>query len=111
MRIVLIFFYITTMLSCKNEQTYYHGIIFNEKQIPLSRVIITDGVQSTFSNNNGYFKLYRNPNFLSELTFSKEGFETRIMKTVGTQHGESIRYKFLNMKADTLHLKKITLPN
>jgi len=108
-KIVLLHILLFTLFSCKKKQPYYHGIILNNDIIPISGVTVTDSLQSTISNEKGYFILYRSPTFISDLTFSKIGYETRTVKTVGTRGG--IKYKFLNKKEDTLILKKITLPN
>ncbi len=98
------------MVSCKTKQDYYHGIIFDEHQKPLSGVIVTDSIQFTISDEKGCFRLNKNPNLISNLTFSKEGFKTTTIKTVGTQSGEFVKYRFLNKVMDTLVLKKKNLP-
>lgn len=96
------------ILSCNKKQTYYHGLILDENQIPISNVTIKEnnGLQSTISNKDGYFKLYRNPDIIYNLIFSKKGYQTEKIKTVWSQSGETVEYTFLNIKTDTIVLKQ-----
>lgn len=54
---------------------------------------------------DGYFKLYRNLNFIYSLIFSKKGYQIKKIETVWSQSGETVEYTFLNKKTDTIILK------
>lgn len=105
--IFLLNLFLIITISCKEKQNYYHGTVFDQNQKPLSGVKVTDSLQSSISNEKGYFKLNKNPNIVSKLSFSKSGYKTRTIETVGSQSGEILEYRFLNEKPDTLFLKRI----
>ena len=94
--------------NCKQSQEFYHGYVYYNNK-PVSNVFIKEDVlnssKNTKTDSTGFFKLQKKPSHLSNLIFTKDGFKTDTIKTVWSQHGEKIRYTFLNTKFDTLVLR------
>ncbi|WP_428740509.1 hypothetical protein [Tenacibaculum sp.] len=59
MRKLLFIFFIALLLSCKEKILFYHGVILDENNKPLSNVKVKelDFNNSTLSDSKGYFKL------------------------------------------------------
>jgi len=109
MRKPLFIFFMALVLSCKEKSSFYHGVVVNENNLPIPNVTVKKMNQrplSTITDSTGYFILYKNPDWLFDLSFSKEGYKTKIVRTVWTHSGEVVGYTFLNKKADTITLKK-----
>ena len=108
MRKFLFIFFIALSLSCKEKRLFYHGVVLDENNRPLPNVKVKelDFNNSTLSDSKGYFKLKKDINFISKLSFSKKGYKTKIVRTVWTHSGEVVGYTFLNKKADTVILQK-----
>ncbi|WP_047789063.1 carboxypeptidase-like regulatory domain-containing protein [Tenacibaculum mesophilum] len=108
MRKLLFIFFIALSLSCKEKRLFYHGVVLDENNRPLPNIEVKelDFNNSTLSDSKGYFKLKKDINFISKLSFSKKGYKTKIVRTVWTHSGEVVGYTFLNKKADTITLKK-----
>ena len=108
-KIVIVSILLALCFSCNNQATYYHGYVLDDEMKPIYNVkVIEDSGAplSTITDSTGYFRLYKNPDWLSNLIFLKEGYVTDTIRTVWTQSGEIIEYTFLNQKADTVRLKK-----
>ena len=102
------------LYSCNDQPKYYHGYVLDRKMKPISNVKVIENNKiplSTITDSTGYFRLNKNPDWLSNLIFLKEGYITDTVRTVWSKHGEKIEYTFLNQNADTVLLRKVTLPN
>ena len=98
------------IISCKKNTTYYHGVVVDENYKPISNVIIKEifkNSQSEISDRNGYFKLHKTPNVISDLVFSKRGYIKDTVSTVWFQYGEVEETRFINKTLDTIVLKKL----
>ena len=105
---IYIFIFII-IVSCKKKINYYHGVVVDESFMPVANVIVKEVFrypQFAISKENGYFKLDRSTNVVSDLIFTKKGYIADTVKTVLDQYGEKIEYRFLNKKSDTIVLKK-----
>lgn len=115
MRRTLFIIFISSLLilcfSCKSKkQNFYHGYVYNgNKNKPLQNVFVRESFKSNFlstkTDSSGYFKIINNSESIGELIFSCDGFKTDTIGTVWTQHGESLKYLFLNKVTDTVFLK------
>ena len=103
------------VVSCDEKSlNYYHGVVVDNNSIPISNVLVKTEylkTEPTITNENGYFKLVKSPNTLTSLIFYKEGYLTDTISSVYSHGGETLDYRFINKKIDTVPLKKITLPN
>jgi len=94
--------------TCKQSREFYHGYVYYNNK-PVSNVLIKEDVlnstKNTETDSTGFFKLPKDPNSVSSLIFIKERFKVDTVKTVWSQHGEKLKYTFLNKKFDTLVLK------
>lgn len=109
MKILFIISLAISLFSCEEKSKHYLGVVIDQNLKPLSNVKITLDNNSkvfTLSNEEGFFKLKKDPELLSHLIFSKEGYKIDTVKTIWTQNGEQEEYLFLNNKTDTLVLKK-----
>ncbi len=97
--------FIILLYSCKPSQEFYDGYVYYDKK-PVGNVMVKenriDKNINTKTDSTGYFILPKNSNSLSDLVFIKDGVNIDTVKTVWTQHGEKIKYTFLNKKKDTL---------
>lgn len=110
MRILILISLMICLFSCEESPKHYHGIIVDQNLKPLSNVKIkleNNPIVFTSSNKDGFFKLKKDPDLLSNLIFSKKGYKIDTVKTVWIQSGEQEEYIFLNKEVDTIVLKKI----
>jgi hypothetical protein len=81
-----------------------------ETKSPLKNVLVKENLRinpkSTYTKTNGYFKIENDTEFLADLVFISTGFKQDTVVTVWSQHGESLKYKFVTSKLDTIYLKK-----
>lgn len=64
MKILISLSLIICLFSCKEKPIHYQGVVVDQNSQPLSNVKIrlrNEANVSTNSNNNGYFKLKKNP--------------------------------------------------
>ena len=110
----IIFFLMFLILNgCKSSPTIYKGYVYHENK-PLVNVSVIkeyakDRKDSTLTDSTGYFELQKEPNSLVSLIFIKEHFRSETIPSVWTQHGEKVKYTFLNKVFDTVRLKKSTV--
>ncbi|MFH6602334.1 carboxypeptidase-like regulatory domain-containing protein [Maribacter algicola] len=102
---VLIF----VLLSCgQKTNDFYQGVVLDENNIPLENVTVFEEYveeNSTKTDNKGYFKLNRTPNWILSLVFVKEGYKTDTIPTVWA-HGEQVNYQFIKNDTTQVRLKK-----
>lgn len=102
---ILIFF------GCTSKENFYHGYVYDaETKHPLKNVLVKENLdsnpKSTYTSANGYFKIENNTEFIADLVFIIDDFKKDTVVTVWSQHGETLRYKFLTSKSDTIYLEK-----
>ena len=112
MKTLILIAFILMAISCKVKPKFYSGYVyFNEK--PLQGVIVKKDNQKlsdmTQTDSIGFFKLHKEPNSIYSLIFKKKGFTTDTIPSVWSQHGEKIKYTFLNKYPDTINLQKNNL--
>ncbi len=98
--VFLVFF-----LSCKSNNHFYSGYLYYENK-PLEKAIVyeKDSIKnSTTTDNEGYFYLHKNKEWISDLVVKYKNYSDTI-RTVGKQGGEKIIYSFVNNSNDTLFL-------
>lgn len=100
------------LVNCNGLQNYYSGYVYDEiSKEPLSKVFIKENfyknIKSTYSNENGYFRINNNTESIGNLIFIHDGYKTDTIITAWSQHGESLKYRFIGKKGDTLFMKKI----
>jgi len=110
-KIFLLIIFIT-ISNCDKDKTtnYYHGYVFDIKNNPLANVIVSEYNKvpmMTVTDSTGYFKLYHNPIFISNLTFKKEGYKTAYILTSWHRYNGSGQ-RFINKQPDTLILENIS---
>jgi len=78
---------------------------------PINRVFVKENFsqnfKSTFSNENGYFKIENNSESTGDLIFICDGYKTDTIVTVWSQHGENLKYRFIKKESDTLYMQRI----
>ena len=108
MKNVLLLTLLLLTVSCKQELCdCYHGYVFDENKKPIHNVKVYKEVafsNSTYTNKEGYFKLDRKVDFISELIFVKEGY---ISDTISpyTANRRGDKSLFVDRK-DTLFMKR-----
>lgn len=95
--------------ACSRPKDFYSGIVLDKNQIPIENVLIMedDSTNTTFTDKSGYFKLKRNPTWLGNIIFIKEGYLTDTIPSVWHQAGETTEYNFLNDDTTVVTLKPI----
>ena len=65
---------LVTFFSCKSGNKYYHGRVLDENNKPIENVfVVVDRFEEkSKTNEKGYFKLKRNPDWLGNLIFFQE---------------------------------------
>ena len=106
-----IFLGLLLLIGCNTEPLFYQGYVYYGNK-PLENVTVKKEYinETTKTDSSGYFKLNKDPDFLTKLIFIKEKFEVDTVRTIWSSGGEKISYTFLNEDFDTLRLIK-TLPN
>ncbi|GEM_PF-3193945 len=105
----LLYILLLTLFSCKSANDFYQGRVTDEDNQPLEDVIVSeDGERDkqTQTDKNGYFKLNRTPEWLGELIFTKEGYITDTVRTVGSRAGEQIYYNFIYNDTTQVKLRR-----
>jgi hypothetical protein len=99
------------IISCKSKnQNFYHGYVYNnENKKPLKNVIVKENLLKNFlsskTDSTGYFRIQNNTQSIADLIFICENFKKDTVKTIWSQHGENLKYLFLNKIPDTIFLK------
>ncbi|MCF6350466.1 MAG: carboxypeptidase-like regulatory domain-containing protein [Flavobacteriaceae bacterium] len=110
----IIFIYLFIYLSsCKTTTGYYHGYVLDKKTNPISNVKVSEYHKihlSTITDSTGYFRLYHSPNFVSNLIFYKEGYQTDTIQTRWNRY-DGLGQRFLNKIPDTLIIQKVNISN
>ena len=100
---------VLALLSCSKKTTdFYQGVVLDENNIPLENVTVFEEYvkeNSTKTDNKGYFKLNRTPNWILSLVFVKEGYKTDTIPAVWA-HGEQVNYQFIKNDTTLVRLKK-----
>ncbi|WPO83655.1 carboxypeptidase-like regulatory domain-containing protein [Chryseobacterium sp. JJR-5R] len=104
-------FLILFSIQC-SQQNFYHGFVYDQDtKKPLNRVLVKESFNSDslsdYTDINGYFKIENKKESVADLIFSFDGYKKDTAVTVWSQHGEKLKYRFLNKKPDTIFLKKI----
>lgn len=111
---LLFLFLILGVFGCKTTPRFYRGYVYHNNR-PLFNVLVKadnpNFLEKTTTDSLGFFKLSKSPNSLVSLIFIKEKFKSDTIPSVWSQHGEKIKYTFLNKELDTIKMTKITLPN
>lgn len=98
-------------LSCKSTvSNFYHGVVINEEGNPIEYVEVKENFkypQSTVTEDNGFFQLYKSPLVRGKIIFSKNGFISDTVRTQRRLYTQPTTYLFMNKTPDTLILKKI----
>ncbi|MET4083693.1 putative membrane protein [Pedobacter sp. UYP30] len=100
------------LMQCSGIHKTYHGYVYdNQTNMPLNNVFVEENLiqnaNSGRSNSIGYFEIENNKESIADLIFSLKGYKKDTVVTVWSQHGESLMYKFLNKKSDTLFLRRV----
>lgn len=97
------------LISCNSVNNFYHGRVVDENGKALENVIVAEDVitKQTKTDKKGYFKLNRNPDWLGNLIFIKEGFLSDTIPTVYHQNGETTEYDFIKKDTTLVRLRSI----
>jgi len=108
---ILLIFLFTTLSNCQKPTTnYYHGYVLDTRNNPVSNVIVSEynrRPMMTVTDSLGYFKLYHNPIFISNLSFKKNGYKTAYIITSWHRYSGSGQ-RFINKQPDTLILENLS---
>ena len=104
-----LFIFLFIFLNCNSENDYYFGKVLGENNNPIENAIVTEDnfEEKSKTNEKGYFKLKRNPDWLGNLIFFKEGYITDTIPSFWHQHGKTIQYNFIEDDTTVLRLKRI----
>ncbi len=97
--------------SCESKIEFYHGYVFDKNNKPIQNVKVREFSENnfyTYTDRLGYFKLKKNPNFSSDLIFTKNLYKSDTIKTTLLRY-DGNKLLFMNDELDTLILRKITL--
>lgn len=97
------------LFSCSGRQEYYHGYVYDGlTRKPLAKVMVKENLpgnaKSTYTDAKGYFKIENKAKSFADLIFSASTYQVDTLPTIWSQHGESLRYSFINSKPDTVFL-------
>ena len=108
--VILLILIASSLIGCKTKPLFYQGYVYHDNQPQENVTVITDDNNQDYTKTDvtGYFKLNKMPNTLTDLIFNKEGFRIDTIPSVWSQHGEKIKYNFINKKMDTIQLIKIS---
>lgn len=97
------------LLACEQKTNdFYQGLVLDESGRPIENVMVFEeyGKENrTKTDNKGYFKFNRTPDWLLRLVFVKEGYKTDTIPTVWA-HGEQLHYQFVTNDTTLVRLKK-----
>lgn len=98
-------------INCINQQNFYRGYVYDmTTKMPLYNVLIKENLKenskSGRSDRNGYFEILNDTESSGNLIFSLEDYKSDTINTVWSQHGEKLKYRFINSKNDTLYMQK-----
>lgn len=101
-------------ISCTKSQNCYTGYVYDEtSKKTLNKVFIKENFKenskSTFTNEKGYFKIDNESESVGNLIFILNGYKTDTIQTIWSQHGETLKYRFVGKRADTLFMRKSKL--
>lgn len=99
-----------TLLSCKTANNFYQGKVMDENGKPIEGVNVMEengNERQTSTDQTGYFKLDRSPDWLGTLVFRKKGYETDTIPSVRRQAGEKVRYNFIENETTVVILKAV----
>ena len=95
--------------SCKSINNFYQGRVTDEQNKPLAAVSVLELYSGNKTNTDsyGYFKFNRfNSDFLGDLVFTKEGYNTDTIPTVWHQAGETTEYNFVKNDTTIVRLRQ-----
>ena len=72
---------VVLLFSCSDVQNYYAGFVVDESGQPIPDVIVRENMiggdsRQTFTDENGYFKLKRDPSIICNLIFEKYEYKS-----------------------------------
>jgi hypothetical protein len=112
--VLIIFIFLTLVnFSCKSKkQNFYHGFVYNiNDKKPIKNVLVKENFKENFltekTDSLGYFKIINNTGSIGELIFICDNFKTDTIPTIWSQHGEKLKYLFLNKIPDTIFLTPV----
>lgn len=100
------------LINCTKIQHYYSGYVYDEvSKKPLNKVFIKENFKenskSTFTDARGYFKIDNKSESVGNLIFILNGYTTDTIITIWSQHGETLKYRFVGKESDTLFMSKV----
>lgn len=101
-------FLILFINACTAVPDYYEGYIFSSNKKPLANVKVCEeySTKCVYTNSKGYFKLEMQKKSIRNLIVFSNDKPIDTVRTVWNQHGEKIKYSFIEGKKDTLFIKK-----
>ena len=105
------FLWLILIWCCSCRPDFYHGYVYDADTMqPLPGVSVRENsvshIQFSNTDEKGYFKIENHTNSHQNLIFSAKGYRVDTMLTIWSQHGETISYSFINIKPDTIFLRK-----
>ena len=111
MRIAILLILILLINSCVKKNSFYWGYVYHNNK-PVVNVVVKQQNERTNNkaktDSTGFFKLSKEPNSIGSLIFEKLGFISDTIPSIWIQHGEKVKYTFLNKLPDTIILRKDT---
>ncbi len=105
MRILSLLLFLGTV-SCNQHNNFYQGVVTDTAGTPLAGVRVTEMYREnqTQTDAGGYFRLSKSPDWVSDLIFVKEGYNTDTIPTVWHPGGETTAYNFVNKDTTRVQL-------
>lgn len=93
--------------SCKTSPQNYEGYVFRGKGKPANNIKVCEENKNncTTTNQQGFFKLQKQETSIRNLIVFQGNNPIDTIKTVWSQHGEKIKYSFIEGKKDTLFIE------
>lgn len=103
------------LISFKRKvNDFYQVSVRDQNDNPLEGVSVIEedrNEQQTRTDENGYFKLDINPDWLRRLIFTRKGYAADTIPSVWHQAGETIEYNFIENDTTIVRLKVLGITN
>lgn len=87
----------------------YHGYVYDGlTRKPLTKVLVKERLPAnakfTYTDAKGYFRIENKKQSFTDLIFSLDKYQVDTFPSIWSQHGETLKYTFLNHTPDTVFL-------
>ncbi len=97
---------VLALATCNQHNNFYQGVVTDTAGTPLAGVTVTEMYRDnqTQTDADGYFRLSKSPDWVSDLIFVKEGYRSDTLPTVWHQSGETTEWNFVTKDTTRVRL-------